>query len=630
MSPRLAIAVLFIALVGFATGCSNDDQDPAAGVDPTYAAATEGLAGRATFGAPQAGGTFRVATADLGLSAGLDPSSEYTGDGWGLLQSLLVRPILSYAFTAGAAGNTLRPDLAAEMPRVSADGLTYTLRLRRGVRFGPPLSRDVEAGDVIYAFERLATPSVTAQYGFYYSVIEGFTAAAAGRDSRISGLSAPDDHTVVIRLVRRTPDFLDRLALPATAPIPPEIGRCHTGASEYGRYLVSTGPYMIEGADRIGTGPCAAQHPANGFDPSGSLDLVRNPEYDPATDDPSVREALPDRFEIRTNANVNDIFARIARGELETSLSSPPPAVTARYAGDADLRARLRVNTTSSITYVAMNLTEPPFDDVHVRRAMNYALDLDGMRRVLGGPLTGPILTHAMPSAVLPDDTLYFQRPPFDGDLEAAREEMARSRYDHDGDGMCDASACRGVVAINDSSPPAAAMGPILRDSAGHIGIALSVRQIGFGAGSALAGEPAKRIPLNNVQGWAKDFDDPSGYVDPLLTTGGIRPAGSTNTSLVGITPELAHQVGARYPPGGVPSVDKLAAACGREAAEARMACYEALDRRVMTEVVPWVPHQVLSKRTILGPAVTQFDFDESSSGIAWSHLALDPALQAG
>jgi peptide/nickel transport system substrate-binding protein len=625
------LATLALVLSGCGSG-SDGASGPRS--DQEFADAAAELSGPATFGSPSPGGTFRLASPDLGLSANLDPSAEYTADGWGILQSLLVRSLLGYRFTAGEAGDVLRPDLAESLPSVSDDGLTYTVRLRRGVRFGPPVDREVTAADVAYAFRRIATPSVAAQYAFYYEVIEGFREYEDGAVKRIAGIATPDDHTIVFRLTRPTPDFAYRLALPATAPIPEEVAGCHAGVSEYGRYLIASGPYMIAGSEDLDIADCSRQRPLSGFDPPGTLELVRNPSYSPETDDPTVREALPDRFSFQTNTNVADIFRRIERGQLDATTAGPPPAAIQRYFTDTDLRPRLRVNPTAAIGFLSMNLTEPPFDDVNVRRALNYALDLQGMRRALGGPLVGPIATHVLPDAILdlsatPDGGVFYQKPPFGGDIPSARKEMTLSRYDTDGDGRCDGPACRGVVTVTEDASPASAMTPILQQSAAEIGLDLQVRALPFGSGIAAVGSPSKRIALNNIMSWGKDYDDPAGFIDPLFTSGGIQPSGSTNTSLVGLTAKQAGELHVRLPAGGVPSVDADAARCAEAAGEERISCYTALDRRIMTDIVPWVPHLQNAKRSIIGPAVTKFDFDESSSGIAWSHVAVDPALQA-
>ena len=160
---------------------------------------------------------------------------------------------------------------------------------------------------------------------------------------------------------------------------------------------------MIDGSDKLDISSCASQKPISGFNPNTGLNLVRNPNYDPATDDTEIRQSNPDRFEISVNTNLDDIFAKIERGELEGSFETPPNAVLRRYLQDPEIRERLRVNSGDRIWFVYMNLTTPPFDDVHVRKAMNLVMDLEGIQRAWGGPVQGSIPTDVLPDTMMPD-----------------------------------------------------------------------------------------------------------------------------------------------------------------------------------------------------------------------------------
>jgi hypothetical protein len=91
----------------------------------------------------------------------------------------------------------------------------------------------------------------------------------------------------------------------ATAPIPEEVARCHTRAGDYGRYVISSGPYMIQGSDRLKIDSCAAQRPISGFDPSRRLNLVRNPSFDQSTD--TLRGNYVDGIRIEVDTNLGDM-----------------------------------------------------------------------------------------------------------------------------------------------------------------------------------------------------------------------------------------------------------------------------------------------------------------------------------
>ncbi len=119
------------------------------------------------------------------------------------------------------------PDLAAADPTVSDDGLTWTFTIKPGVHYGDPLT-DVEitAPDFIRALERTANPKANiGGYSFYYSVIKGFDDYAPGRPTRSRALTAADDQTLKIKLTVPTGDLGYRMAMAATAPIPPNAYR---------------------------------------------------------------------------------------------------------------------------------------------------------------------------------------------------------------------------------------------------------------------------------------------------------------------------------------------------------------------------------------------------------------------
>jgi peptide/nickel transport system substrate-binding protein len=194
--------------------------------------------------APKAGGVYRVAfEQSFGFTDGFDPTGEYYTFSFAIESNLIIRTLVGYDHVAGPAGNKLVPDLATTIPKPTGGGKTYTFHLKPGVKFGPPVSRPVTSNDVLYALERLAHPKDGAEYAFYYSPIVGFDAYAHGKAKTIAGIQTPNPSTIVFHLSRPIGDFLYRMAMPATGPIPPEVGRCFEGEpGKYGKDIVSTGP----------------------------------------------------------------------------------------------------------------------------------------------------------------------------------------------------------------------------------------------------------------------------------------------------------------------------------------------------------------------------------------------------
>ena len=176
--------------------------------------------------APKAGGTLHLALIS-DVQDAFDPQKEYYSVSWEYYRCCLLRTLLSYnGQTTDQGGSELHPDLAADMPTISDDGLTWTFTLKPGIHYGPPLQDViVTSHDFVRALEREACSRCNVGgYSFYYSAIEGFDEFAAGDADSISGLETPDDSTFVVTLTDPTGDLGYRLAMPAAAPIPPLPG----------------------------------------------------------------------------------------------------------------------------------------------------------------------------------------------------------------------------------------------------------------------------------------------------------------------------------------------------------------------------------------------------------------------
>ncbi len=282
---------------------------------------------------------------------------------------------MSYPWLPGDQdGNVPVADLATDTGQVSADGLTITFTLKDGVMWQPPLSRPVTSADVAYAFQRINTRSLIAQYGNYYcGTIVGMDCEGRSQDDPVEGIETPDDSTVVIHLERPTGDLLYRLAQPAAAPIPPEVAGCFSQAGEYGRYVMSNGPYMLMGSDQMDVTSCDTLTQISGYDPDRFMYMVRNPSYDQATDD--NRQNNIDGFSLVINTNLDDIYSRVLNGDIDLAHGAPPAAILQQYLTNPDLQDNLKTDPGDRTWYITLNLLVPPFDDIHVRKAVNLVID---------------------------------------------------------------------------------------------------------------------------------------------------------------------------------------------------------------------------------------------------------------
>ena len=590
-------------------------------------AAAGASASSSSTSAAQAGGTYRVGwESSFDFTDAFDPTGEYLGNAWAIYSNLLVRTLVGYNHVAGPAGNKVVPDLAVALPVPTNGGLTYTFKLKKGVKFAPPVNRAITSADIVYAMERLANPKNGGQYAFYYDdtqsgSIKGWHAFATGKAKHISGISAPNPQTVSFTLTKQEGDFLYRMAMPATGPIPVEVGKCFKGAdaNKYGRNLVASGPYMYAGSESIDASSCKTIKPAGGYDGSTVMTLVRNPNYNAATDTKAARENNPDTFVFTVNSNADDIFNKVKAGDLEDEVSSPSPKVLREYVTNSSLKSLLKINSGDRTWYITMNLTQPPFDDIHVRKAMNSIMDKASLQKAWGGSTAGSIATHIVPDGLLFDKLKGYD--PYKTSAAEAASHMKESKYDSNKDGKCDSPKCKGVLMIAGTRGVDTRMVPIIQAAAAKIGISFTVRPV-TGAYPVIQ-TPSKNIPISERPGWGKDYADASTFFNALFTSGAILPSGNTNYSLVGITAAIAAKVKATGSIAGVPSADADIAKCNAALGAARIACWVAVDKKLMEEIVPWVPYLSANNLNIISSKVKTWNYDQFSDQTAYAHVSV-------
>jgi peptide/nickel transport system substrate-binding protein len=310
------------------------------------------------------------------------------------------------------------PDIANGPAQLSPDRRTYTFTLRPGVRYAPPVNREVTAQDFITAIQRLydqRNPSYAQQFA---DLIAGASAFGAGKASRISGLAAPDSRTLTITLNQPAGDFLSILTQPVFAPVPGEYAAHYAVGDNYSGHVVGTGPYT-----------------PTTYVPRRTIVLVRNPNWDPATD--PLRKAWVDRIQVKLGVPIPSIQQAIEREEADLSLTShvPQTRIDALRA-DPEQSRRLSVNPTGSLLYLVLG-TNPKagaIADVRVRQAVNYAIDKAAYRDAIAGRYAA---AGELASTILAPGSLGYR--PYDlyptpggrGDPAKARALLAEAGYPH-------------------------------------------------------------------------------------------------------------------------------------------------------------------------------------------------------
>ena len=228
------------------------------------------------------------------------------------------------------------------------------------------MNREVTSADVKYAIERGFKPQVAGQYvGAYMGDLVGLKAFQDGKADEISGITTPDDQTIVFKLARpRGAIVAGALSLPASAPVPKEYAQKfdRRTPSAYGNNQVATGPYMVEN-DESGK--------ITGYTPGVEIKLVRNPNWDASTD---YKPAYLDSITIK-EGNEPDVASRqILEGNALVSGDFQLPAAILSRVSKGDQKDQMVLTPpTGRFRYIAVRTDRPPFDNPDVRRALNAA-----------------------------------------------------------------------------------------------------------------------------------------------------------------------------------------------------------------------------------------------------------------
>jgi YVTN family beta-propeller protein len=331
-------------------------------------------------GAQHRGGTLTVLVPnasgvyDPGLPKTLDPAYGYTA--WDL-NTLTNDGLVGYGRSGGVESYRVVPDLASALPTVSDGGRTYTFQLRPGIRYSNGAL--VKPADFRRAIERALLAPVDYTPASYFTGIVGAKACVKAKRCDLSRGIVGDagSNTVTFHLTEPDPDFLYKLALPTADAVP---AKTPENAS---LPLPATGPYMVATVD----------------EKRSEVKLVRNPRFrmwSAAAQPDGYPDAIVERW--GSKSLVNAPPAALARSGVAAVRAVERGAADVTSTGNdktwppalmTELRTRYssRLYATPELGALGawMNTRVKPFDDVRVRRALNYAVDRNKIVAINGG-----------------------------------------------------------------------------------------------------------------------------------------------------------------------------------------------------------------------------------------------------
>ncbi len=306
-------------------------------------------------GSGHRGGRLVVGAQEV-IDGSIDPSFwTWAGTG-GSLSATTYDGLVGFVRRGGSEGTQIVPNLAEKLPVITNGETRYAFQLRQGVRYSN--GTFVEASDFRRAIERPFHAGLPSEVP-----LVGVDACRKRPRSCDLSRGIQTDNatgTIVFHLLRPEAEFLSYLAF--LVPIPEGTPDRELGT----RPVPSTGPYKIES-----------------YVPGRALTLVRNP-YFRVRSRAARPDGFPDEIEFRLAGPVG--VTAVERGRTDVAFASDQPKAI-RMLEDFKLRhaSQVHVQAVQATVGIFLNTTKPPFDDVRVRRAVNYSVDRAAISASSGG-----------------------------------------------------------------------------------------------------------------------------------------------------------------------------------------------------------------------------------------------------
>ena len=375
---------------------------------------------------------------------------------------------------------------AATSWEVSPDGKTYTFHLRNDMKFwnGDP----VTAQSFVDEFTRVLSKSVNSPgEGFLDPIVEGSTAYFQGKATSVSGLSAPDKYTFVVKLTQPEPFFLEVLAMPFFSAVDQS-------------WINKVGNQAFDSQKPMGSGPFELQS-----NNPNQIVMTKNPNYW-MKDSDGNRLPYLDKVTVRINPNENLNALNFEKGETAFlgNLQMVPTSQWNTFLNTPKLKATMMNAPQNSTWYIGLNSTVKPFDNVLVRQAIEYAINKDKIRQLMNGrvqvanqPLPPGIKGYMNP---LPADATYNYDP------AKAKQLLAQAGYPN---GFT-------TTLYSQNSSDAMKIDTSIQSDLAAVGIKVNIDSTAWGT-FLTDNEKGKQGMFQLA--WLQDFPDASDFLNTLFNT---------------------------------------------------------------------------------------------------------------
>jgi ABC-type transport system substrate-binding protein len=526
LAAAIALVTLAMAGCGGSSSSSSSTSSSGASTQSSTSSASNPTSGAAAPAKP--GGTI-----DVGMPAGaidhLEPTLWYYATTWEIANATCV-PMLTFPDKAGVAGVTPIGGVAG-LPAVSNGGTVYTFKMKPGIEFvnGQPITAQV----MDYTFTRMFSPKLASPGDLFFNVIKGAPAVIAGKAKTVSGIKVSGD-TITFTLSSPVASFLYRMTLPFACPVP--IGTPDK-AEENGTALVS-GPYYVKS-----------------YTPQRSIVLARNPHWNAAE---LGNLQVSNEIDIQLGVDASQAASLIRAGQLATYAAPLASTDALQAINDPTVKGRVFVDPLPATTYLWLNNTVPPLNNIKVRQAINTAINRLAIQRVWGGPSQGvpteQVLPPTMPGYAKANNY------PVAGNLAAAETLMK-------------ASGVKTPVSLTlrtlSDQPGYAQIAQVIQAELAPLGLKINIVTVPDSVNGGVISVPKNHVPMG-INTWTQDYPYADDFFSPLLDGTNITATSNNNYASFNEA-SINQQIGQLVRKGSATQ-------------------WNALDKDIISNYAPWAP----------------------------------------
>ncbi len=253
------------------------------------------------------------------------------------------------------------PDLAADFPTISEDGLVYTIPIKKGIKFHN--GSELTAEDVKYSLERSLIPEVKSWGPRFMANVLGAQDVLDGKTTDLKGVKVLDKYTIQITLQKPQGVFVNNLAVGPSLIVPKEYVE-EVGLEEFSRHPVGTGPYkFVE------------------WIPGQKLTLAANYDFY------GERGPYIEAIEYLIGFDPSLAVLKLEAGEIDVMFDDIPPAEFVSVTTEDKWKGYVTSGTVYITGFLDMNTQMEPFTDKRVRQAVAMAVNRERLVKLAQGSI---------------------------------------------------------------------------------------------------------------------------------------------------------------------------------------------------------------------------------------------------